>query len=240
MIAGNPLVNENTFRGAVTSPGEVMTIAGTANKTLILLALCMSTSYYAWFNPVILNWLLPLVVVGFIVALVTSFKKHLAPITSPIYVMIQGLFLGAISHLFELEMPGIVFQAFSLTFATLGLMLFLYRYNIIRVTEKLRSGIIIATGAIMVVYLISIVMSFFGASIPLIHSSGPFGIGFSLFVVGIAAFNLLLDFDVIERAASSRQAPQYMEWYGAFTLMVTLIWLYLEILRLLAKLKSRR
>lgn len=240
MIAGNPLLKPNTFDGAVRSPSEVMTINGTVNKTLILLGLCASSAYYAWYTPGILNWLLPIVLASFVLALVTVFKKHLAPMTAPIYVLLQGLTLGAITQMYEVRMPGIALQAVTLTFGTLGLMLFFYRYNIIRVTDKLRSGIIIATGSILVVYLISMIMRFFGTQIPMIHDSGPIGIGFSLFVVGIAAFNLLLDFDTIERATKTRQAPPYMEWFGAFILMVTLIWLYLEILRLLGKLKARR
>jgi uncharacterized YccA/Bax inhibitor family protein len=240
MRAGNPLLNEETFQTQRSSSTELMTIGGTVNKTLILLALCILSSYYTWFSPHAQTLILPAAIGGFILALVTIFKKTWAPITAPIYVLFQGVALGAISVMYEVQMPGIVFQAISLTFATLGLMLFLFRYKIIRVTDKLRSGILIATGAIAVVYLISIVLGFFGKSVPMIHDSGPMGIGFSLLVVGIAAFNLLLDFDSIEKSANSNRAPAYMEWYGAFALMVTLIWLYLEILRLLGKIKGGR
>lgn len=240
MRAGNPLLNQETFQTLRSSHTEVMTIAGTVNKTMILLALCIVSAYYTWFSPLGQSLIFPALIGGFIVALITIFKKNWAPFTSPLYAIFQGVALGSISVLYETQMPGIVFQAVSLTFATLGLMLFCFRYNIIRVTDKLRSGIVIATGSIMVVYLISFVMGLFGASVPMIHGSGPIGIGFSLLVVGIAAFNLLLDFDLIEKSANSKRAPAYMEWFGAFALMVTLIWLYLEILRLLAKLKGGR
>jgi uncharacterized YccA/Bax inhibitor family protein len=240
MRSGNPLLNEQTFLSQRSSSAEVMTINGVINKTLILLALCIISAYYTWFSPFAQALIFPAVIGGFIIALITIFKKTWAPITAPIYALFQGAALGAISVIYEAQMPGIVFQAITLTFATLGLMLFLFRYNIIQVTDKLRSGIMIATGAIMVVYLVSIVLGFFGMMVPMIHDSGPIGIGFSLFVVGIAAFNLLLDFDSIEKSAKSRSAPLYMEWFGAFALMVTLIWLYLEILRLLAKIKGGR
>lgn len=240
MRTGNPLLNQETFQTLRSSSEDVMTIQGTVNKTMILLALCITSAYYTWFSPHAQTIMLPAVIGGFIFALITIFKKNWAPFTAPIYVLFQGAALGGISVMYETQMPGIVFQAISLTFATLGLMLFLFRYNIIRVTDKLRSGIMIATGAIMVVYLISFVLGFFGTTVPMIHGSGPIGIGFSLLVVGIAAFNLLLDFDLIEKSAKSKRAPAYMEWFGAFALMVTLIWLYLEILRLLSKIKGGR
>lgn len=240
MRAGNPLISEKAFQTQRSSIAEVMTIGGTVNKTFILLALCIFSAYYTWFSPQAQVFILPAAIGGFIIALVTIFKKNWAPFTAPIYALFQGVALGAISVMYEAQMPGIVFQAISLTFATLGLMLFLFRYNIIKVTDKLRSGIMIATGAIALVYIVSLVLSFFGTSIPMIHDSGLVGVGFSLLVVGIASFNLLLDFDSIEKSAKSNQAPLYMEWYGAFGLMVTLIWLYLEILRLLAKLKDGR
>lgn len=240
MRTSNPVLKDDAFISRSQTSDGVMTINGTINKTAILLCLCVTSAYYTWNTPGAQSWILPAAIGGLIFALITIFKKTWAPFTSPIYALLEGVVLGAISVMYETQIPGIVFQAISLTFATMALMLFLFRYNIIRVTDKLRSGIFIATGAIMVVYLVSFVMGFFGASIPMIHGSGPIGIGFSLLVVGIAAFNLLLDFDFIHRASESRQAPKYMEWVGAFGLMVTLVWLYLEILRLLGKLNSRR
>ena len=178
------------------------------------------------------------VIGGFVVAIVTVFKQTWAPYTTPLYAALEGLALGGISYLFERSYPGIVAQAVFLTFGTLGALLFAYRSGIIRATENFKLGVFAATGGVGVVYLLSFVLGFFGISVPLIHSSGIFGILFSLFVVVIAALNLVLDFDFIEEGAE-RGAPKYMEWYGAFGLLVTLVWLYLEILRLLAKLQRR-
>jgi len=175
---------------------------------------------------------------GLVMALATMFKRKWAGITAPLYALLQGLVLGGISAIFEAQYPGIVIQAVGLTFGTLGVLLFAYKSGLIKPTENFRLMIVAATGGIAILYLISFVMGFFGSSIGFIHSNGLFGIGFSLFVVAIAALNLVLDFDFIETAADEG-APKYMEWFGAFSLMVTLIWLYLEILRLLAKLRSR-
>ena len=176
---------------------------------------------------------------GFILALVTIFKQHLAKYTVPAYSILQGLALGGISKFFETMYPGIVTQAVMLTFGTLGALLLAYVSGLIKPTENFKLGIIAATGGIAFVYLISWVLSWFSVSVPLIHSNSNMGILFSIGVVIIAALNLVLDFDFIEEG-SEKGAPKYMEWYGAFGLMVTLIWLYLEILRLLAKLSSRR
>ncbi len=172
------------------------------------------------------------------VALVTAFKREWAPVTTPIYALLEGLFLGGLSLLYEQQFPGIVMNAVGLTFGTLAALLLAYRSGLIKATENFKLGIFAATGGIALLYLVSMGLGFFGIRIPLIHGSGVIGIGFSLFVVGIAALNLVLDFDFIERGAESG-APKYMEWYGAFGLLVTLIWLYIEILRLLAKLQSR-
>jgi uncharacterized YccA/Bax inhibitor family protein len=171
---------------------------------------------------------------GLILALVTVFKKTWAPITAPIYALLEGLALGGISAVFEARFPGIVLQAVGLTFGTLAALLVAYRSGLIKVTDNFRLGVVAATGGIFVVYLVDMVLRFFGVNIPFIHEGGMIGIGFSIFVVIIAALNLVLDFDFIESGVSAR-APKYMEWFGAFALMVTLIWLYLEILRLLAK-----
>ena len=169
----------------------------------------------------------------------TIFKKTRAPVTAPLYALSQGLFLGAISAIFDLQFPGIVIQAVGLTMGTLASLLVLYKTGIIKPTENFRLMIVSATMGIALLYIVSMVMNMFGSSgIGFIHSNGLFGIGFSLFVVAIAALNLVLDFDFIEQG-SEQGAPKYMEWFGAFSLMVTLIWLYLEMLRLLAKLRSR-
>lgn len=174
---------------------------------------------------------------GFIMALVTIFKKEHSPVTAPIYALLEGLFLGGVSAYFEAQLAGIVFQAVLLTMGTLLSLLFIYKSGLINVTENFKLGVAAATGGIALVYLISFGMSLFGSTMPYIHESGLIGIGFSLFVVVIAALNLVMDFDFIEQGAEQK-APKYMEWYAAFGLMVTLIWLYIEFLRLLAKLRD--
>jgi len=176
---------------------------------------------------------------GLIAAMITVFKQHLAPYTTPIYALLEGLALGGISRFFETLYPGIVNQAIFLTFGTLAALLFAYRSGLIKPTENFKLGIAAATGGIFFVYIISFILGLFGVQIPLIHSNSNFGILFSFGVVIIAALNLVLDFDFIEEGAEIG-APKYMEWFGAFGLLVTLIWLYLEILHLLAKLQSRR
>jgi len=172
-------------------------------------------------------------------AIATVFKKTWAPVTTPAYAVLEGLALGGISLGFEARYPGLVSQAVFLTFGTLGALLMAYRSGLVKATENFKLGIFAATGGIALVYLVSMVLGIFGKSIPMIHSSGTVGIVFSLVVVGVAALNLVLDFDFIEQGAA-QGAPKYMEWYGAFGLLVTLVWLYLELLRLLSKLQDRR
>jgi len=175
---------------------------------------------------------------GFIVAMVTAFKKEWSPVTAPLYALLEGLFLGGVSAMLDLRYPGIAVQAIGLTFGTLLVLLMAYSSGLIKVNDKMRLGIVAATGGIAIFYLVQMVMGFFGIHLIAINGSGPIGIGFSLFVCAIAAMNLVLDFDFIERGVNYG-APKYMEWYGAFGIMVTLVWLYLEILRLLSKLRSR-
>jgi len=175
---------------------------------------------------------------GFIMAMVTVFKKEWSAVTAPIYSLLEGLALGGISAALDMRYPGIAMQAVSLTFGTLFVLLLAYRSGLIHVTQKFRLGIIAATGGIMVFYLVEMVLGFVGFHFTAINGSGPVGILFSFFVVGIAALNLVLDFDFIEQGVQYG-APKYMEWYGAFGIMVTLVWLYLEILRLLSKMRSR-
>ena len=184
------------------------------------------------------GWL-PLVLFGGLgVAILTIFKPTLARFTSPVYALLEGALLGAISALYNTSYDGIVVQAVGLTIGVFAVMLFLFATRVIRVTDKLRMGIVAATGAIMLVYVVNMVLSLFGASVPFLHDTGAMGIGISLVIVGVAAFNLLLDFDMVERGVEMG-APKHMEWYAAFGLLVTIIWLYLELLRLLSKLQSR-
>ncbi len=237
--SGNPLLNENTFRSAEHAEGQ-MTVAGTVNKTGILLALVLVGAVMTWSStPSSISGLAMLGGVGgFVLALVTTFKKQISHITAPLYAMCQGWFLGGLSSLLEVKYPGIAFQAVALTFGTMFCLLAAYRSGIVKVTDNFRLGLFAATGGIALVYLVALVLGFFG--IPLaIFQSGLIGILFSFFVVGIAALNLVMDFDFIEDA-SNQGAPKYMEWFGAFGLIVTLIWLYVEILRLLSKLRDER
>lgn len=187
---------------------------------------------------VVSPWMIGGVIGGMIAAFATIFKKEWAPVTAPIYAVLEGLFIGGISSLMELQFSGIVIQAAALTFGTLAMMLFLYQTGLIRATERFRLGVIAATGAVALVYFVSIVLSFFGVNASMIYGNGLMGIGFSLVVVGIAALNFILDFDFIETGVRYR-VPKYMEWYAGFALMVTLIWLYVEFLRLLSKLRER-
>jgi len=244
MRSGNPALSAETFRGAPRALGdEAMTIQGTVNKTALALLVLLVAAAYTWNlgvgDPRVPVFMMIGMIGGLVVAMVTIFKQTWAPITTPMYAGLEGVALGGISAVFEARYPGLVSQAVFLTFGTLGALLMAYRSGLIKPTENFKLGVFAATGGIGLVYLLSFVMSMFGVSIPLINSSSTFGILFSLFVVGIAAMNLVLDFDFIEQGAA-RGAPKYMEWYGAFGLLVTLVWLYLEMLRLLAKLQDRR
>jgi uncharacterized YccA/Bax inhibitor family protein len=252
MRTANPVLNTDTFRDrALRTGGAVMTVEGTVHKTAFSLLLLLATASWTWSlgsagplgeaaNPAaVMPWIMVGVVGGFIVALATVFKREWSPVTAPAYAALEGLALGGISVAMEMRYPGMVSQAVFLTFGTLGALLFAYRSGWIAVTDKLRLGIFAATAGIAVVYLLNFVMSFFGTGIPMIHSSGTIGIVFSLVVVGVAAMKLVLDFDLIDQG-SRAGAPKYMEWYGAFALMVTLVWLYIEILRLLSKIQERR
>ncbi|MBN1871247.1 MAG: Bax inhibitor-1/YccA family protein [Candidatus Omnitrophica bacterium] len=238
--SGNPALRGDIFTAVRASGAEsVMTIQGTVNKTILLLGCVIVTAFWAWNNmSVSIPLIIPAAIIGFVVAIVTVFKKEWSSVTTVLYALMEGIVLGGISVLFEMQYQGIVFQAVTLTFATLFSLLIAYKSRLIKVTENFKLGVVAATGGIFVVYLVSYIMSFFGGRIPFIHESGPLGIGFSVFVVVIAALNLVMDFDFIERGAEYG-APKYMEWYGAFGLIVTLVWLYLEILRLLAKLRER-
>jgi uncharacterized YccA/Bax inhibitor family protein len=236
--SGNPAFTKNFGGSTYDIPlEERMTLDGAVNKTGILLSLCFAGAFIGWNIPALL---IPSWIIGMILGFVTIFRRpEKAGSTAPLYALLQGIFLGGITLFFEAQFPGIGIQAIGLTFGILASLLFCYKSGLIKPTENFRLMIFSATMGIALLYLVSILMSLFGgAGIPLIHSNGLFGIGFSIFVVSIAALNLVLDFDFIEDGAD-KGMPKYMEWYGAFSLMVTLIWLYLEILRLLAKMRSR-
>lgn len=261
MRSSNPALNDDVFSAVYDeSASKTMTLEGTVIKTGFLLAILLAAAAFTWSQtlvglpaltaeaaevvapPPVSPKVYPLMVTGFIggalLALITIIKPSFSPYTTPLYAAFEGLALGGISSLFEHRFPGVVVQAVGLTFGTLGALLFAYQTRVIRATENFKLGIAAATGGICLVYLAGFVLRFFGVGIPYIHQSGPIGIGFSLFVVAVAAFNLVLDFDFIETGVEQR-APKYMEWYGGFGLLVTLVWLYLELLRLLSKLRSR-
>ena len=244
--SGNPAMN--VFKNTITLPGTgTMTETGTLNKFFLLFLLVMGSASLTWkafYDGVnVMPYMWGSMILGFITAIVVIKKMEWAPYAAPIYALFEGVFLGAISatynNYFGKAHPGIVTQAVLLTFGVVIAMYVLYRFRIIKVTEKVRSIIFMATAGIAIFYLISIVLSFFHIQIGFINDSSPLGIGFSLVVVVIAALNLLLDFDMIEQGVAAG-APKYMEWYGAFGLLVTIVWLYLEILRLLSKLGDRR
>ena len=251
MRSGNPALKETTFLDlgsgtVVRRDGDAMTLTGTVNKTGLLLLLCVITATFAWSQiqftadgavgagPYVWGGAIG----GLVLALATTFKPTWAPVTAPLYALVEGFFLGAISAMYNHLYEGIVLQAVMLTFGTMFALLFAYRSGLIRATENFKLGVVAATGGIALLYLVTMGLGMFGIHIPYIHESGLIGIGFSLFVVVIAALNLVLDFDFIESGVE-QNAPKYMEWYGAFGLLVTLVWLYLEILHLLAKLQSR-
>jgi uncharacterized YccA/Bax inhibitor family protein len=261
MATSNPALRDAVFNEARLEAGStssVMTIQGTVIKTLILVGILSVAAIFTWtktyipelgsetasndtrmvLNRAAMPWVIGGSIVGFILAIVTNFAPRWSPYTSPVYALVEGLFLGGMSAMFESAYPGIVFQAVALTIGTLVLLLTVYATGLVPVTQGFRAGVFAATGAIVLVYLVSFVVSLFNVRIP-IFESGLLGVGFSIFVVVIASLNLVLDFDFISTQAQ-RGAPQYMEWYGGFGLLVTLIWLYLEILRLLAKLSDRR
>lgn len=255
---GNPVFNQAVLmRERAFSMGDAMTVQGTVNKAFVLLFLLVMSASWVWgkvmavdpvLDPTVMATqvsahVMPFIwggmIGGGILAFVTIFKAVWSPFTAPLYALCEGLVLGGISAIFEQSYPGIVMQAVVLTFGTLFVMLFLYTAKIVKVTPRFMQGMLAATGAVALVYFGQLILGLFGVRIPFIFSNGPGGILFSLVVCGIAAFNLILDFFSIEEGARLG-AQKYMEWYGAFGLMVTLIWLYMEILRLVAKMTSRR
>ncbi len=239
MNSGNPTLSKKTFQQvgqAVPADGS-MSIAGTINKTAILFLILILGASISWYQPwPVFVW--GGAIGGFIVAMVTIFKKEWSPITAPIYAGLEGLFLGGISLMYANAFDGIVFNAVMLTLGVFAAMLMAYRSGLIEVTQQFRMGVVAATGGIFLVYIASFILGFFGIELSLITGTGYMGIGFSLIIVGVAALNLVLDFDMIEKGAQAN-APKYFEWYTSFGLMITLVWLYIEILRLLSKLQRR-
>lgn len=256
MKTSNPALGDKTFQNLARTQyggyqGDIttrMTLNGTVNKTGILLVCAIATAGWTWLKFMqsqdvsdVYPWMIAGMIGGLVMAMVTIFKKEWSPVTAPAYALLEGLVLGGLSAVFELRYPGIAIQAVGLTFGTLFVLLFVYRAGLIKVTDKFRLGVVAATGGIALFYLLELVLGFFGIHFMGAHGvngSGVIGIGFSLLVVGIAALNLVLDFDFIERGVQYG-APKYMEWYGAFGIMVTLVWLYLEMLRLLSKINRR-
>ncbi len=245
--SSNPALNSKTFKSArsIDSSAEVMTINGTVNKTALLATLAFAAAVFTWDifmlnqNPASIQpYIIGGFLVGFITAIVIIFKKTLAPFLAPLYCLAEGLALGGLSAMMEMSYPGIVLQAIILTFGILFGLLLIYRMGIIKATENFKLMVASATAGIAFFYFISFIGGFFGFHLPFLHDNSTMGIIISLVIVAIAALNLVVDFDFIEKGAEAK-APKYMEWYAAFGLMVTLIWLYLEILRLLSKLRSR-
>lgn len=243
--SSNPALKETVFENlaGTASESDVMTLQGAINKSATLLLILVGAAGFSWFAmlsnpglgfPLMIGGLIG----GFLIGIVLVFKKEWAPLLAPVYAIAKGLAVGAISLLYEAAYSGLVLSAIVLTIAVFAVLLFIYTTRIIRVTQQFRLIVFAATAGIAVFYLIALVMRLFGVEMPLIHDTGTFGIIFSLVVVAIAALNLVLDFDFIEQGAR-QGVPKYMEWYSAFGLLVTLVWLYLEILRLLSKLRSR-
>jgi uncharacterized YccA/Bax inhibitor family protein len=241
----NPALNASTFENNRPLFGqEVMTLQGTVNKTGVLLLCVIISAAWTWglarsdSPQAVLPWMMGGMIGGLILALVTVFRKQWSPITAPLYALLEGLALGGISSLLDVTYPGIAIQSVGLTFGTLFVMLMLYKNGVLRATRRFVMGVVAATGAIFLVYMVDFVLGFFGTRVPLINDAGPWGIAISVGIVIVAALNLILDFDFVERGVQAGSA-KYMEWYGAFGLMVTLVWLYLEILRLMAKTRRR-
>ncbi len=235
--SNNPVARERTFQlAAADVDAGTMSLTGAINKTGILLVILVASSAFAWTQE---SPLLSLVgaIGGLIAAIVLIFNPRMAPWLAPTYAVLEGLLVGTASVFAERAYPGIPGNALALTFGTLGLMLFCYRTGILRATPLFQRVIIFSTFAIAITYVVDIVLMLFGMSVPMIHQSTPIGIGFSVITTGVAAMNLILDFDLFEKNAT--RSPRYMEWYCGFSLLVTLVWLYLEMLRLLGKLSKR-
>lgn len=245
--SSNPFMKEDAYNKAsshpldsdlVSSRSEPMTVGGAVNKTFILAALMMSTTLIGYTMPSMMM-IMGSMLVGLGLVVWASFQPHRSPYLAPAYALVEGLFVGSISAMYAniAGFSGIIIQAVSLTLGVLFAMLFLYKSGLIKVTAKFRSGVMMATGAIMFVYLLSWILGFFGINIPFLHEGGLMGIGISVVIIGVAALNLLLDFDNFDKG-EQYGSPKYMEWYSAMGLLITLVWLYVEILRLLSLLSG--
>lgn len=243
-MASNPVFNKNAFERAqqdMNSADQVMTLQGTINKTFFLLFLCVVGGMLSWTNYTMgFSVLIAITIVTFIIGIITAFKPKISPITAPIYSFLEGLFLGAVSAEYNASFPGIVFNAVAITLLIFFFMLFIYRTRIIKVTKGFNVALISAMMAIFVLYLVSSILYFFGVNTAYLTSSSPLSIGISVVVCIVAAFNFLSDFNFIDKMTGSFAAPKFMEWYAGFGLIVTLIWLYYDILRLLGKILNRR
>jgi uncharacterized YccA/Bax inhibitor family protein len=243
---GNPVISEKTFDKVFPQQGDVMTVRGTANKFGLMFIMVLAAASFTWSmfyrGENVMPWMWGSMIAGFILALIITFKKTTAPYLALGYALCEGLFLGAISAVFDYAFrdtyPGIIMQAVLLTLGTAGAMYAFYHFGIIKATNTFKKVVMLATAGIALFYLVTMVLRMFGVQMPYLHDNGIIGIGISVFIVAIAALNLILDFDMIEQGATYG-APKYFEWYSAFGLMVTIVWLYLEILRLLSKLASR-
>lgn len=238
MRTSNPALKDGVFDRLARTDSGTMTIHGTVNRTAFLLFVLVMAACWTWAKAASGPWILVGALGGFVLGLVTIFQKAWSPVTAPLYAICEGLFLGGLSAMYEARFPGIVIPSVGLTFGVLAALLAAYTSRLIQPTENFKLGVVAATGGIALFYLAMMVIGFFGVHPGFFHGTGPLAIGISAAVAVIAALNLVLDFDFIEQGAQSG-APKYMEWYGAFGLLVTLVWLYLEILRLLSKLRSR-
>lgn len=243
-MTSNPMTQEKIYDGAVLD-GEPMTVSGAVNKTIILLLTTFAVGAFSWtqaFNGymdkvIMLMW--GGIIAGFILAIIMRFKPQNAKVLSVAYAVCEGLAIGGLSAMYEMQLKGIVANAALITFLTLFMMLMLYKTGIIRATDTFKKVIFTATASIMVFYLVSIVISFFSPNFISIWNTGMLGIVLSVVFCAVAALNFILDFDFIEQGARN-MAPKYFEWFGAFSLLVTIVWLYLELLRLLAQLSKNR
>ncbi len=247
MRSGNPFLKEDTFSvvDGFHLTRDRMSLEGVANKTMLLLGICVVVAFASWMtilvNPALGYILFFVGIFGSLIAVIAMYfmDKKKAMYIGPIYAALEGLVLGPLSGIFEIIYPGIIIQAISLTFGVFLIMLVIYRLKIIKPTKNLAIGLSAAIGAIMLIYMVSFMLAMFSPfQIPYIHGNGIIGIGFSLVVIGVAALTFVFDFDFIEKGVNSG-APKHLEWYAAFGLMVTLVWLYIEILRLLSKIRSR-
>lgn len=238
----NPTLNEKVFeRGAVShglDANNVMTLQGTVHKCGIAIFLTIAAAMYSWSNPWMMKLYIPLAIASLVLVVVSYFKMSWAPVLTPTYALVKGTALGSISLVMETQYPGVVMQALAGTFGTFVFLLLAYQSRLIRADENFKLGVVAATGGIFFLYLIALVGGLFGFQMSFMHDSSPLSIGISVAIVVVAALNLVLDFDFIENASEAGNQPKFMEWFAALGLLVTLVWLYVELLRLLSKLRK--